>query len=338
MKEILVETLMSSEVNCLSADTSLRQAAEQMVERRISCIIIKQDKSPIGILTERDLVKVLCSNNHEQDLHRPISGFMTSPVLSLNQNESLFDALVFNRAERVRHLPVVNDNDELVGLVTQSDLANAHFHVTELQTQLIEQAIASKTQVLQQVNEELQALSMEDHLMDIGNRRAMEVDLNHTHAGAIRHDQNYSILLLDIDYFKRYNDHYGHQMGDDALKQVASILKQQIRASDRLYRYGGEELLLLLPHSSLEQAALVADKLVKSIHTSSIPHKISPLGCITISGGCASVEKHPGEKYSEWEQVVEEADRALYQAKNNGRNCAEISYTTYAVLSKKVCS
>ncbi len=321
----------------MSADTSLRQATEQMVERRISCIIIKEDESPVGILTERDLVKVLCSNNHEQGLLGPISDFMTSPVLSLNQNESLFDALVFNRAERVRHIPVVNDNDELVGLVTQSDLANAHFHVTELQTQLIEQAIATKTQVLQEVNDELQALSMEDHLMEIGNRRAMEVDLNHTHASALRYDQNYSILLLDIDYFKRYNDHYGHQMGDDALKQVASILKQHIRTSDRIYRYGGEELLLLLPHTSAEQATIVADKLVKSIQDSAIPHEESPLGRLTISGGCASVEKYPGEKYSDWEKVVEEADRALYQAKNDGRNCVKTSYPIDAAPAKKIC-
>ena len=171
MKEILVKTLMTSDVSCLSADTTLLIAAQQMVKQRFSCIVIKQNLCPIGILTERDLVKVLCKDNHEQDLSKPISEFMTSPVLSLNQNESLFDALVINRAERVRHLPVVNDKDELVGLVTQSDLANAHFHVTEIQSKLIEQAIASKTQVLQQVNEELQALSMEDHLMEIGNRR-----------------------------------------------------------------------------------------------------------------------------------------------------------------------
>ncbi len=326
MKEILVKTLMTSDVSCLSADTTLLTAAQQMVTQRNSCILIKQDMSPIGILTERDLVKVLCNNNHEQDLGKPISEFMSSPVLSLNQNESLFDALVVNRAERVRHLPVVNDDDELVGLVTQSDLANAHFHVTEIQTKLIEEAIATKTQVLQQVNDELQALSMEDHLMEIGNRRAMEVDLAHTHASAIRYDQMYSILLLDVDYFKRYNDFYGHQAGDDALRQVADIIKKNIRSSDRLYRYGGEELLLLLPHTTADQSTIAADKLVKSVHASAIPHKESPLDCLTISGGCASVEKTLGTKHSNWEKVVEEADRALYQAKNDGRNRSIVSH------------
>ncbi len=326
MKEILVKSLMSDSVSCLTPDTALRTAVKQMIGSQISCTIIKQDKSPIGILTERDLVKVLSGKNPEQDLNLPISEFMSSPILSLNQSESLFDALVFNRAEKVRHIPVVNNDNHLLGLVTQSDLVDAHFQVTEMQTRLIEQAVASKTQDLQQVNDELQALSMEDHLMGIGNRRAMEVDLNHTHASAIRYNQIYSIILLDIDFFKRYNDYYGHQKGDEALKKVADIIKSTIRSSDRLYRYGGEEILLLLPHTNAEQAATVADKLVHTIAAGSIPHEDSPTGYLTISGGCSSVLINGNEKHPCWGKVVEEVDHALYQAKNEGRNRAVIIF------------
>lgn len=326
MKDILIKTLMTRTVSCLQPEAQLRDAVEQMHKQCYSCIVIAEDKLPIGILTERDLVKILSGNQPEQSLAQPISDFISAPVLSLNQNESLFDALVVNRAEKVRHLPVVNDEDELVGLITQSDLANAHFHVTELQAQLIEQAIASKTASLQQLNEELQALSMKDHLMEIGNRRAMEVDLVHTHASSLRYDQVYSTLLLDVDYFKRYNDLYGHQMGDDALRKIADLIKKNIRASDRLYRYGGEELLLLLPHTSAEQSAIAAGKLVKSIETASIPHEESPLKCLTISSGGASALTDQYEKHSSWECVVEEADRALYQAKNEGRNRVVVAY------------
>lgn len=317
---------MTNSVSCLPPEAPLRDAVDLMHKQRYSCIVIAQGKLPVGILTERDLVKVLSSKHPEQSLDQPISDFMSGPVLTLNQNESLFDALVVNRAEKVRHLPVIGDEDELVGLITQSNLANAHFHVTALQSQLIEQAIASKTETLQQLNEELQALSMEDHLMEIGNRRAMEVDLLHTHASSIRYDQIYSLLLIDVDYFKRYNDLYGHQMGDDALRKVASSIKNNIRASDRLYRYGGEELLLLLPHTSAEQSAIAAEKLIKSIETASIPHEESPLKCLTISGGCASALINKHEKHSRWESVVEEADLALYQAKSEGRNRAVVNY------------
>ncbi len=320
MKEILVETLMTRAVDCLSPDTALRHAVDKMVGQRYSCIVIVETGSPIGILTERDLVKVLAGSDHENNLIKPVAEFMTSPVHSLNQSESLFDALVVTKAEKVRHLPVVNNSNELVGLVTHTDLANAHFHVTEMQSKLIEEAITNKTQVLQQVNEELQALSMEDHLMEIGNRRAMEVDLNHTHAAALRYDHQYSLILADIDYFKRYNDKYGHQKGDEILKQVGKTIEQNIRSCDRLYRYGGEELLLILPHTNAEQSTAVADKLIEVLRASEIIHEDSPLGLLTISCGSSSVLESQDSKREKWENVVGAADIALYAAKADGRN------------------
>ena len=320
MKEILVKTLMTKSVSCLSPDAPLREAVELMVENRYSCVVVKQHESPVGIVTERDMVKVLSQQNHEINLSQPISNFMSSPVLSLGEEESLFDALVVNRAEKVRHIPVVNEQNDLVGLVTMTDLVNAHFQVTEMQSQLIEQAISSKTLALQQLNDELQTLSMVDHLMQIGNRRAMEVDLSHTHSSAVRYSKIYSVLLLDIDYFKFYNDYYGHQVGDDALKQVADVMKLSIRSSDRLYRYGGEEFLIILPHTDIEQSVIVADKIIAAVKESSIPHDKSPFGELTISCGCTGINIEQPEKPSRWEQLVKVADQALYQAKNEGRN------------------
>lgn len=319
MKEVLVKTLMTKKVMCLTPEAPLSQAVTQMLDKRYSCLIVAQDKIPIGIITERDLVGLLQSKNQALELSQPISNFMTSPITQLQHNESLYDALVMSRAERVRHLPVVDDNEQLVGLVTQADLADAHFHIMEMQSDMIEKAIQDKTETLQKINEELQALSMEDHLMQIGNRRAMEVDLAHTHASAKRYNQPYSALLVDVDYFKLYNDHYGHQLGDDALVTVANLLKANIRASDRLYRYGGEELLLVLPNTDASQAHYPAKKLVSEIAEDRIPHIKSPLKILTIScGGACSKEN--GQILDQWEEVVELADRSLYQAKEAGRN------------------
>ena len=239
MKEILVKTLMSEEISCLPPDVALKLAVEKMVAQRYSCIIISQNKRPVGIITERDIVRALNQEVQEINLLLPISDFMSSPILSLNENQSLFDAMVISRAERIRHIPVLNDDECLVGLVTQSDLANAHFQVIEMQSAMIKESVAEKTDQLQKMNNELQTLSMEDHLMRIGNRRAMEVDLGYTHKSVIRYDQAYSVLLMDIDFFKFFNDHYGHQAGDDALKSVADILKSQyswIRSLVSLWR------------------------------------------------------------------------------------------------------
>lgn len=232
--------------------------------------------------------------------------------------------MVVSRSEKIRHIPVVNDDECLVGLVTYSNLVNAHFQVVETQSEMIEHAVAERTGQLQQLNDELQTLSMEDHLMGIGNRRAMEVDLGHTHNALIRYKNPYAVLLMDLDLFKLYNDHYGHQAGDDALKSVADVLKNNIRGSDRLYRYGGEEILLVLPQTSAAQAEIMARKLVSSIAESAISHAKSPYEVLTIScgGACALNNENV---ISSWEEVVEQADKNLYQAKNDGRNCSVVS-------------
>jgi diguanylate cyclase (GGDEF)-like protein len=323
MKEIRVKTLMSEDLTCLPPEAPLKLAVEKMVEQRYSCIIISQDEMPVGIITERDIVRTLNREAQEIDLSLPISTFMSSPILSLNENQSLFHAMVISRAERIRHMPVLNDDEYLVGLVTQSDLANAHFQVIEMQSKMIEESVAAKTDQLEKLNKELQALTMEDHLMRIGNRRAMEVDLGYTHKTAIRYDQIYSVLLMDIDYFKNYNDHYGHQAGDDALRSVADILKANIRGSDRLYRYGGEEILLLLPLTNAAQADTVAKKLVASVAKAAMPHEKSMYKCITISCGGACVLGR-GQIVSDWAQLIEQADSNLYKAKNDGRNRAHV--------------
>jgi diguanylate cyclase (GGDEF)-like protein len=324
MKEIFVKTLMSEDTSCLPPEAPLQLVVRKMVDQHYSCIIIIQNERPIGIITERDLVKLLNQETQKIDLSLPVADFMTSPVVSLNESQTLFDAIVISRAESIRHLPVVSDNECLTGVVTQSDLTHAHFRVIEMQSEMLEDAVVEKTEKLQRLNGELLALSMEDHLMKIGNRRAMEVDLTHTHSASLRYGHLYSVLLIDIDFFKLYNDSYGHQAGDDALKAVADLLKANIRGSDRLYRYGGEELLLILPHTNLVEASCVAPKLVSSILNGSIPHEKSPFEFLTISCGGACALNN-GQMLSNWEKLVEQVDHNLYQAKNNGRNCSIVA-------------
>ena len=324
MKEILINTLMSRQVTCLDPAASLKEAISLMAQNQFSCIVIKEQNEPLGIFTERDLVRLLNQEEMTDLLETSISQVMTTPVQCLNQEKSLFDALVVSRVERIRHLPVVDDDDALVGLVTQSDLTNAHFQILELQSEMIERGIAERTIDLESVNAELKMLSMQDHLMDVGNRRAMEVDLGHTHATALRYGNHYSVLLIDVDFFKLYNDHYGHQMGDEALKEIASLIKSNIRGSDRLYRYGGEELLLVLPNTNAEQSQTVADKTVSLIFKAAIPHEKSDHGYISISVGGA-MSCIAGIIACTWNQQVEQADKALYMAKQAGRNQYVIS-------------
>lgn len=317
--DVPLTDLMHQDVVCVSAQADLREVVRTLRERRCSCAVVVDGPMPVGIITEQDLVGVL-SILLERSLpdSLPVGEFMSAPLVTLQEQSTYYEALVISRTRGLGHLPVVDRHGKLVGLITRSDLINAHFHLLDTQRELIERATEARTRELRTLNTALQALSLQDSLMGIGNRRAMEVDLEHTHAAALRYERPYTVLLLDVDYFKLYNDHYGHVAGDAALKGIAAVLKEGIRSSDRLYRYGGEELLLLLPETTGEGAGVLAWRLVQSVAERRIAHCQSPYGVVTLSGGIGGgVHKLHG---TVWPDVVERADRNLYRAKREGRN------------------
>lgn len=172
---------------------------------------------------------------------------------------------------------------------------------------------------LHNLTSKLESLSYQDSLTDIPNRRMFDITLNQEWKRSCREQQPLSLIMIDIDYFKQYNDHYGHQSGDDCLKTVAlSIAKLVNRSSDLCARYGGEEFVLLLPNINLEQATQVAEKCRESIFRLNIPHAAQcPCSVITVSAGVFTITP---DKESPPSLLVKNADKALYLAKNNGRN------------------
>ena len=320
MREIPLSDVMTPEVELIEPDTLVREVIHRMHMYRHSCALVGRNGVPEGIITERDLVKLLDRIIEDPGLaDRPADSIMSSPLHTVSISQSLFDALVISRAERVRHLPVVDADQKLTGVVTYTDLANAHFHVIELQRDAIEHAVESRTEELREANQALSKLSLEDALLGIGNRRSMEVDLEHTHAVAARYRYSYAVVLMDIDYFKKYNDFYGHPAGDMCLKAVSDFISSAIRGSDRLYRYGGEEFLLLLPETGESDARALCQHLVTGLQRLELPHCRSPHHVVTVSAGIATAA---GARDTEcgWRTVVEQADGALYKAKSCGRN------------------
>lgn len=322
MEQIFLEGLMSKEVKCVSPETTLEEVVCIMAENKFSCVVVAEESIPVGIITERDMVRVLGNKLRNESLSTPEAAkFMSSPVTTINESETLLEAIATTHVRKVRHLPVVNNAGRISGLVTLSDLVGAYFHIIEAQHAEIQRSVERRTQELQKINKQLKVLSLEDPLLCIGNRRAMELDLEHTHSGASRYHRPYSVALLDLDYFKQYNDYYGHPAGDEILKQLIDYIKRSIRKSDRLYRYGGEEFLLILPETELGNAASFINRLIKGLYLLGIPHKKSPFKIITMTGGIGYVDvKEIGN--TSWENVVDHADHGLYQAKNNGRNQA----------------
>lgn len=321
MNRMPISHLMSRKVLCVSQLAPLREAVELMHLEHCSSLVVVEAERPVGIITERDMVGIL----HEQLLgsiapEKSVADYMASPAVCINQSATLYEALMINETRRIRHIPVVDDDQLLVGILTQSDITRAHFREIESQREDIEQQIKQRTQALEDANEELKALSLQDALMGIGNRRAMEVDVQFTHSNACRYHRPYCVALLDVDFFKSYNDLYGHQAGDDALKTIAVSAQASIRSSDRLYRYGGEELLLLLPESRIEDALTVVDRVLQDLHARAVEHAGSPLGYLSVSAGVSSFAPNENTEENGWQCLIAAADDLLYQAKESGRN------------------
>jgi two-component system chemotaxis response regulator CheY len=179
--------------------------------------------------------------------------------------------------------------------------------------------LADSQHHLKQANRELLSLSLTDTLTGLGNRRRMEEDLTRTHARAIRVGRSYGMMLLDIDHFKLYNDHYGHQAGDDALRQLALCLGESVREDESIYRYGGEEFLVLMPDCSVEEAGLAGERIRQAVTERAIPHGFRPTTppLVTLSGGVSCWA--PGSTHSV-PDLLYRADRALFEAKSAGRN------------------
>lgn len=318
MQHIYIRELMSPSVKSVDASATLDAVIRLMHNHVYSCMVITENHKPVGIITERDMIKVLSELLIMCPTRRfYVSDFMSSPPVCINEDATLYEALVITQARNIRHLPVVNAEEELVGVLTYADMARAHFNAIEKQRDIIEHQINERTRELIEANEELKALSLQDSLLGIGNRRSMEVDVQFTHVNALRYKRTYSLGLLDVDYFKKYNDHYGHQCGDEALRMVVDAVKSTVRSSDRLYRYGGEELLLLLPEAPLQAAVKVCERALQKLFAKGLPHAASPYQAVTLSAGVAGVD---GRQKCTWEAVVAEADKWLYEAKGQGRN------------------
>ncbi|OBY75036.1 diguanylate cyclase [Acinetobacter gyllenbergii] len=173
-------------------------------------------------------------------------------------------------------------------------------------------------QILRIQASELLHLSQHDELTDVSNRRTFEEMCTYYYELACKERKSLSVLFIDIDYFKNYNDCYGHQMGDQVISSIAKTIKSSIRHMDFIARYGGEEFVVLLPETSAQGAYAVATNIYRAIDRLMIPHDKSLVSNhVTISLGITVFNGNP--KISQ-EMLIHTADKALYRAKQLGRN------------------
>ncbi len=208
------------------------------------------------------------------------------------------------------------------------DKARAQEALLQTQQQLVETLrsserelelrVVQRTVELQLLNSRLATLSLTDDLTGIPNRRRFEEVLGQEWRRAQRQQQPLALAVIDVDWFKPYNDHYGHPAGDACLREIArTLLATVTRTGDLVARYGGEEFVFLAPATDGASAQTIAQKLVQAVAELALPHAQSPLGHITVSVGVAGVLPGPDDKP---DRLVALADEALYQAKAQGRN------------------
>ena len=184
------------------------------------------------------------------------------------------------------------------------------------------------TRKLDAANQELKRLSAVDGLTGVANRRMFDEALSREWRRSMRQETELSIVMCDVDYFKKFNDTYGHQAGDECLKQVAfAMAKATERGGDLLARYGGEEFGIILPDTKLGGAAFVAERMRHSVAQLKLAHAGSDHGQVTISCGVSSMVATADNRP---EALLLAADQALYQAKQAGRN--QVCRLTYATI------
>jgi len=203
----------------------------------------------------------------------------------------------------------------MLRLKALNDFFQAHSATLEQQVQVH----TSEVQRLGSANASLEYLSLHDGLTDLANRRLFDRYLADQTTIARRHQRPLALILCDVDSFKAYNDHYGHQAGDDCLKQIAAALQTCCRRpADMAARHGGEEFAMILPDTELSSAAQIGESARDAVAGLKIPHQHSTAGSYaSISGGVAVLDRS-GEMTVQ--QLTAAADEALYQAKHLGRN------------------
>ncbi|MCG9963486.1 MAG: GGDEF domain-containing protein [Shewanella sp.] len=241
---------------------------------------------------------------------------LISKITQLNQGTEAFSNTLADFGLQLQSSPDVSTLNQLVdGVIDemQNLLVN---------NQVMEQSLNAMGQEVQNLKTEMENLSlaaMTDQLTSLHNRRAYEIAIqDHIHRAQEQHTRC-SLLLIDIDRFKVFNDTYGHQVGDKVLAYVALALKQCVRGDDFVARYGGEEFVVLLPNTHFHDALQVAETLRGRISERRLAigkDKKLSLGAITVSIGLASLQKG-----DDAETLFSRADKALYEAKSDGRNC-----------------
>ncbi len=311
-KKTLGEMVVRHEPVMFTGDWILEDVMHHFRDTEDAIIVVDEGR-PVGIVTTKDVFGLIFSG---ANTCKPLSALMTTPVITAHHATTINESLLQLKRHRIKRTIVVDDAQQLVGVIPQSELISYAYgswmnilkhHSSELQ-ELVD--------MLEVKARRLELLAVTDVLTGLGNRRLLHKRMDEEIERIGRYGANsFSLVMIDIDHFKRINDTHGHMVGDVILKAVAAEMKEAIRKTDAAVRWGGEEFMLLLSHTALDAAEAFAERLREAIEAYLFVSDIR----LTISLGVG--EYVPGENEFELFQRI---DRALYRAKLGGRNRVEV--------------
>ena len=291
-----VKDYMTSPILSVDNDATLKEVADFMNSHKTSVVLVRnKNHGYIGVVTDADFTHKVAVKEYSVNT-TTIESIMSAPIKAVDGSMFMADANGIIHQSGIRHL-AVTENGEFIGLLSAMNFFEYY----------------------KDVEEHLSNLAIHDGLTGIYNRRYFDETLAREWKRTMREKAPLSLIMLDIDYFKKYNDTYGHQAGDECLRQVATTISGALRRpADMAARYGGEEFVVVLPNLKLEDSAKFGETIRAKIEALKMAHKQSDANpFITVSLGIASVVP---SSISSYEELVGAADKALYSAKNKGRN------------------
>jgi len=292
------------------------QLLDNMVSGSFDNVIIVEERKPIGILTTKDVMELI---KNRSDLSLSVSHYMSSPVDSISRSATIKEALNFVKSKNYKRVVVVNEEGELAGVIAQKELISLTYSRWAVLMKEYQSELSEINNMLENKNREYEVMASTDSLTGLYNRHKFSELYLSSYKSMTQRDAKMSLIIVDIDFFKKVNDTYGHNVGDKVLIQVAHSLIRTLRHIDIVCRWGGEEFVVLLPTASLENAKVLAEKLRENMHHLDI----DKIDAISASFGVAEVKEG-----DEMQDVIERADKALYLAKDSGRDCVKTELDT----------
>ena len=307
-KKRIRDVIRPSHRIAVPSETLTHEILSYLADVENAVVIVSATNIPIGILTAKDALKIALSGS---DSDRPVSDYMTSPVDTVIESFTINQVIEYLQDTGFKRAIIVDENNSFLGTVTQSDMSSYTFnHWAEI-VQGRTTELNEMTNILRGQVKSYEKDAVTDPLTGIGNRRKFN-DIYNKETARFNRYQNtpFSIIMLDIDHFKRINDQHGHSKGDEALVEFVSTIKPLLRENDSFCRWGGEEFAIILPETDSKGALILAERIREAISQITVGSIM-----FTVSAGVA--------QYREKElldEFIMRLDGALYQAKENGRN------------------